>query len=295
MSAIEPGGVTDVGGGIINPVPPDLGTPVAAPAEAPEINRKNFSFLPWVNNEAAKAATSVTGPGGNAGYSLSNLQTIYVPETYRTSNGATVSINFDFGAARDFNVVALVGHNLTDLATVTALAGSVPTPSGSEFTKTIQYRSRDMYVLVETVTFRYVTIVISDPTNSDAFIELAAVLVGLMTEVPLQFEQNWTFGRVFLNRDQRTNYGTPLSENLSDQISMQCVFTGYNETDMDTVYAVLIELCKASVLPLFIIPRPRFYDGFFGTLSYHEPPKLGPYAELECAFLESPLGEVVGA
>lgn len=295
---VQPGVVTGIDSGITNPIPPeDLSAQISPPVPAFETTRKNFSFLPWAANEAANPTAVLTVTSQASGFPASNMTNMYVPETWRSTSLADQSLQFDLDGPKDFNFIALIGHNLSQNAVVTVMAGSVAPPDGSEFLETITYRERDMFVLVAAQTLQFLLITISDSANPDGHIEVAELVFGMLTEAPIQFEQSWEFGRIFLNREQRTNIGTPLAENLSDQIQMECLFTGYTEAEMNALYAALVEESQGSVLPLFVIPRPTHYDGFFANLNggYLGPPKRGPYNEMQCGLIEVPLGVEVGA
>lgn len=142
---------------------------------------------------------------------LTNLQDIRYAKKARTANLLVPSgvINIDLGRQRDIRLVALISHNLTELATI-RIRGSAADPtfavtsfdSGSmsaypsvsslslawedpgfwfgtiDSERRAYYPSHAIYLMDSPAFARYIRVEITDTSNPDGFIELGRIFVG---------------------------------------------------------------------------------------------------------------------
>ena len=70
-------------------------------------------------------AAIIAGPIGAGDFSLNNLKKQSLQQFYRV-NGQTVTLDFDLGAAKLIDTIALIAHNAGGTANVQVTAGAVP-------------------------------------------------------------------------------------------------------------------------------------------------------------------------
>jgi hypothetical protein len=125
---------------------------------------------------------TLSGGSWNASYPLTNLKNRYLNQGARSNNllAASTVIDIDLGQLQRIGLVALVNHNLTELATVRVVGSSsasmspVLYDSGAEAV----YRGSDFAKTFPWVECRYWRITISDPTNTNGFVSVGRVFIG---------------------------------------------------------------------------------------------------------------------
>lgn len=125
---------------------------------------------------------TLSGGSWNASYPLTNLKNRYLSQAARSNNllAASTVINLDLGQLQRIGLVALVNHNLTELATVRVMGSSSPTMSPTLYDSGAElvYRGTEFSKTFPWVECRYWRITISDPTNTDGYVSVGRIFIG---------------------------------------------------------------------------------------------------------------------
>ena len=252
-------------------------------------------YLNWTANQVPLA--TLTASSIATGFDDANLQSQYVPETWRSVSGVlTPTIAMDFGSAITFDFLAVINHNLQSTGTVVVKAGSSASPDGSQFKTSLLARDVDRFRrLPAPQSFRYITFEFSDAGNADNFIEAGLLLIGLSARTPIQFNPEWDLGHQFVNRTQRTDGGVKLAEQVNDYWIMRCKFEGLDDEEFEALYNGIHGESHGDLYPLFIIPRERIYFGILACLNEPQIPKRFHQSAAVFEFYEETRGVEAGA
>jgi len=110
------------------------------------------------------------------GFPITNVQEQRLSVRWRTTSPTAQSVIIDMGSAVSVTVAALGGHNLSASATTTIAGGT----SASVFTTAVSItRHADLMLsFFASKTYRYWRLSITDPTNTDGYIEVGRLWLG---------------------------------------------------------------------------------------------------------------------
>jgi hypothetical protein len=92
---------------------------------------------------------------------------------------AATAIDCDFGAAYEYDFIALLGHNLTAGATIEVIGADDDAFSVNDVTDTLTYRGNDIFEILGTArTKRYVRLSIVDTGNPSGYLQVGPIFVG---------------------------------------------------------------------------------------------------------------------
>ncbi len=85
----------------------------------------------------------------------------------------------DFGTAQEYDTIGFLGHNLSASATVSVEGADDDAFTTNLVTDALTYAGGDIWAVLGTArTKRYVRFVITDPANTDAYVEVAVIVVS---------------------------------------------------------------------------------------------------------------------
>jgi hypothetical protein len=122
------------------------------------------------------ASTAFTASGAATGFPVTNVQEQRLSVRWRTESPTAQSVIIDLGSAASVTVAAVGGHNLSASATTTIAGGT----SSSVFTTAVSItRNADLMLsFFASKTFQYWKFSITDPTNTDGYIEVGRLWIG---------------------------------------------------------------------------------------------------------------------
>ena len=235
-----------------------------------------FAYLKYSDSLVTDATVQAKEPTGahtdytvDANFPLANLKTtpvqrpskIEIPESSVTE----INIQMDFGAASNFNVVAIAGHNLSSTAIIklyanvadntiypTTLIGTMTWTSGTAFHK-----------FSTTKSYRYLAIEIDDANCAYADVSIGLIMVGLMTTTSLTINEGWKFSTRAVNVQNDGDFITAISRNLYLRKRAILPFENVMESDFAAM-VTLYENLKENTEPAFILPDAADHYGFVG-------------------------------
>lgn len=133
--------------------------------------------LNWISDSIEPSPTN--------DFDVSNLNTDIVEQVYRSATGdlnITITCDSEISQGIFNDTLSMLNTNLTSGATVRLEASSFSNFSSIQFTKnlTVGFGGDVVYIAPElpTIRYRYWRIAIEDPTNTDNFVSIGAVLFG---------------------------------------------------------------------------------------------------------------------
>jgi len=197
---------------------------------------------PWVN--AAKLPVS----------NPCRVRNMYRNST-RASDELAVEIRIALPTAQAVDLVAVVGHNLTENAVITVKAGS--DIDVSDYSDPMTARRRTSFLKIASPqTYQFWRIEIKDETNTHEFIDIGYLVLGQATTLDFSFREGWIRRDTIRKIGAEDNY-----RKLNELETISINFDAVTETSVDT----LRDLFEAAVdEPLFVIPDVDENDGFFG-------------------------------
>jgi len=225
-----------------------------------------FAYLKNSDNEVTRATVSVETTILDADtFPEINVKRLPVCRPLRIRNELPVRILLSFPADITADLVAIVGHNLTENATISIKAGS--TPDCSDYSTPMTARKRTAFkVLSSAETYRYWMIDIDDEECPGA-VTVGYMVIGQATTLGFSFAEGWrkidlaeTVG--FANEAGGVSRKTA---HLREQFDVD--FRLISETDLDTMRDLFLDLSGDT---LFVIPDVDENDGFFGRFNHDE-------------------------
>jgi hypothetical protein len=215
----------------------------------------------WVNHASGKTMASSTAA---TGYPVSNLNNSRLSQQFRTTALSTQNIDVDLAAARDIDVIALIGNNFTDTATAATRTSESAAYSSPEFNQlsTLIYDAttypalisdtprygRNMIVLPGTTyNSRYVRTTVTNAGNPDSRLSARVYWVGPLWQPGTGFTiEQGSF------RKKRETVGSPGMERYITVLEVDFALLTEGEA------RALESLCSARLRTgrLLVIPRP---------------------------------------
>jgi len=189
---------------------------------------------------------------------------LFVSDDYPWVNAAKLPVSNDelaveiriaLPTAQAVDLVAVVGHNLTENAVITVKAGS--DIDVSDYSNPMTTRRRTSFLKIASPqTYQFWRIEIKDETNTHEFIDIGYLVLGQVTTLDFSFREGWVRRDTIRKIGAEDNY-----RKLNELETISINFDAVTETSTDT----LRDLFEAAVdEPLFVIPDIDENDGFFG-------------------------------
>ena len=139
----------------------------------------------WGNPIATGANWKTNSVNAAIDYEIANVNSDIVEQTYRSQIGTITGINLDCDVETEpgtfLDTFAILNHNLTSSASITLIGSTLSDFSVIGKTINIQSRVDNIYHIEEFLPedpYRYWRLQISDPTNTNTFIEIGTILFG---------------------------------------------------------------------------------------------------------------------
>ena len=250
--------------------------------------------------------TVLTSSPAITGYPVSNVQDMRISQTYRTSELSTATIVMNLGTRTDSSsmTVAIVGHNFT--SSVSIIAGFGPDST----TQTIAYNSNMILKFFDTVVpitysqkllaengdflttedgkyltteYDYTTfqLTISDPTNTNGYLEIGRVWVGKYITIDpsslLDFKvikKRSDYVQYGRNRQKWANGGVgwrrfELNFPPSEEVMIEQINTMYDEIGN---YKSLI-FCNFDIIRNYVLVEPC-YCSIDGSITFNHTERM---------------------
>lgn len=253
-----------------------------------------MGYMAWLtraDNPAGDDRTTVHASQAAALYPAANLKHPDVTKAWRSDNAnSAVTITVVGAAALAADLIALVNHNLSSVATVSVSAGSDATfgdygPAAMTWREATQH----LYISAGAETHRYWQITITDTGNRDGFLEIGALVMGSLYLPTFNAEHGSMATDAWENTRTRSTFGNPKVEEKYRQHRRVFDFWPLESADAAAILADFKEL-KQDVHPLYLIPDRAEADGYYGRLERAHAQRLYAHTKVQWEFLEDPHG-----
>ena len=253
----------------------------------------NFTYLKQDDNKSVASAAVLTSSTADSTYPLANLKNASLSKLFRTTSVSSQYVEIDAGSAVECNLFGLANHNFTSAVTLQVKGGASPNPS--TFTQTIDYRKHLAAKLITgTQTFRYWRFTIDDPTNTDGYLEMALLPLGLATTLGFNYEYGWRWLDEYVNLEHESEFGVPFVEELFNRVQMTLMFEPLLNSESTTLRTLYQDL-KRNMKTLFWMPDSATADIFYGRLINHLDRTIGFRHRLSLILREDSKGRSIGA
>jgi hypothetical protein len=161
---------------------------------------------------------------------------------WRTAAGQLAeTVDNDLGAALEYNLVGILGHNLGPDAVVQIIGADDAAFSVNPVTDTLTYIGNDLWAILGTArTKRYVRLSITDAANPDNYLEIGPVMLGLAVELSTSHAAPYQQGA----EDQSTVEMTPglvllVTDRRGSVDLWELEFKGLSEASLATIRDLL--------------------------------------------------------
>lgn len=218
---------------------------------------------------------SVIAGGTAAGdRGINNLNTDIVEQVYR-STATTVTLQCDTEISQGiFNdTLAILGHNFTTSATVTLQGSNDISFSSIPLSETLSVELENLYWVSEFLplnSYRYWRIVVSDPTNTDGYLQIGIIVFGpaIIFNGECFTDQIVRRKTHFADRIRTEGYSSVSNDRaLKRAVSLQFQKLNYALENFEKLVTV-IDAARTSLKCLWI-PTPQYASRFavFGKLA----------------------------
>lgn len=152
-------------------------------------------------------------------------------KTWRTAIGTTTGTAvIDMGAAKDWNVLAIVSGNIGTAGTVTIQGGTADSwvapayNSGALAAYDDDYTGVMLFWLGSTKTLRYCRVILDDPGNADNYLDVGVLWLGTYTAMERNFSYGWEIEPVSLSNTAYAVDGTPYTDEMDEYRRFQLDF-----------------------------------------------------------------------
>lgn len=223
----------------------------------------NFTYLTAAEDRVQSSA--ILASSSNGSFPASNMKydkAVSLAQVWKSGAAVTdVTILFDLAASPNWNIVAMLNHNLSYSATVTLTAGT--TNACLDFTQVMTWREFDMYYRhTATFTYRYFKLTISDGANSDGYISIGKVFCGPTVTLTSGFEIAPAFK---YSPEQRVNVSDLRRmsvDRLTELVELSVKWIPFREVNRLELITFLRGL-HGSAIPLFLILDTTVYEGYY--------------------------------
>lgn len=215
-----------------------------------------------------------TSPGD---FSVNNVNTDIDEQVWRSTNGTLSGIILTCDTQVNQGVfvdtINLRNHNMTTSASVVVQGSSAPDFSSVGFTQTLQVKKDNVYWISETLpitSYRYWRFLISDPTNTNPYIQIGTILFGSSLIMAGEcFVENVIKTRKHFSDKVRTEGFTNVSNNRAMKYSVSLDFRSLDFQKANyTMLSNVFDTARTSLKCLWI-PTPQYPERFavFGKLA----------------------------
>jgi len=224
---------------------------------------------------------------------VDNLKTLPVAKHWRSTGVSSENLQLDLGSAQSIDILGLLNHNLTSSATITINGGSSANPNGAQYTTTITYREFDAFKLLSSAqSWRYWKVIIADSTNTDGYIRIGFVMLGLATELAFHWQHGATAEDQFSTLFRRSPGGAIYAEPVYDCLKFSWEFGPITVAEMATLRTLYRSLLRTGK-PVFVVPEHDVADGYFGYFIGNFSRKLEVYEYTTISFEEDGRGRII--
>lgn len=241
--------------------------------EIPRVYFENLRFL-WVpysttpprilrysDDLVGLAATVITGTTVSIGSALANVANRRMSHPAFWPAGTSVSVSFDFGAAKFFNTVAVLAHNCVGGDTLTFSAGT--TSACSDFSAVIPINgnetSRNSFAEFIRQSYRYAKISWAGASRS---LQIGEICIGEAIHMQSGYSWGARKGTGYMSRVLSTPYGSRWGYELGAQRVFDMDFGKMDLADFYDWKYILDD--AKGIYPILIIPEPHRYDCYYG-------------------------------
>lgn len=151
-----------------------------------------------------------------------------------------VNLVVDLGSAQACDVIAILDHNFSASATVTIQANSSDSWGAAPLSETVTHNAGVMvrYLTTVTRTYRYWRLVVTDTGNTNAFLSMSELFLGLYAE--LSVDVSYRFRRRDRPTIRRSSGGRGPDYRVLErrQHEFGVEFTALSSSDIDTLQTV---------------------------------------------------------
>lgn len=229
------------------------------------------------------ASRGVTGTNWSANstmpgeFTINNVNTDIDEQVWRSTNGTLsgiiLSCDTQVNQGVFVDTIALRNHNMTTSASVVVQGSNVSDFSSVGFTQTLQMKRTNTYWISETLpitSYRYWRFLISDPTNTNTFIQIGTILFGSSLIMAGEcFVDNVVKTRKHFSDKVRTEGFTNVSNNRALKYSVSLDFRSLDFQKANyTMLSNIFDTATTSLKCLWI-PTPQYPERFavFGKLA----------------------------
>lgn len=154
------------------------------------------------------------------------------------------TIEMDLGSDKEYDFVALIGHNLTDAATIEIHGADDDAFTTNVVEDALTWNGNSLYGILDAArTKRYIRIAITDAANPSGFLQVGTVVVGKGNA--LNRSQSAQFQRGYLNETEVERSPSAAIFTVSERPSLAVqalTFTGLDDA-AEAVVETLLEKC----------------------------------------------------
>jgi hypothetical protein len=210
------------------------------------------------NNLLFDGVTALTASTADANFPVTNLAHTFRSKVWRTTSVTSQSVVMDFGAISSFDSFAAVfdpmsGSKFTSSAVFKIQANATNVWTAPSVDVTLSYDATYetlTYFWSSTQTYRYARFTMTDPTNTDGYLESPKLVIGLasqLTQVPdLGFQETITDRSV----NTETAYGHRYSDTYPARRRLEFTYTALSDADLETLATVWKRVGNTS--PIFV-------------------------------------------
>ena len=243
-----------------------------------------FTYL-TDDDDLLQGADTITPSSENSLFPASNLRDKDVSLITKTAAGV-VSANWliDLGASADWDLISILAHNFQSTSTLTLQAG--PTNAVSSFSESITWREFDAFKRRSaTVNHRFIKLTVADSGNPDNHLSMGAIRIGLSTMLTNNYSYGWRRRHRTENRVLETDLRVKNVDRLVQQKLLVFDFTSMLKSESDTLAGFLNSL-EREAIPVFVIPQPSVYEGYWMNLVSDPEEVIGRRQEIRSVMFE---------
>ena len=263
----------------------------------------NFTYLSVVDNVIPDATVSLVGMNtADTDFPLTNLEKLPISLPYRTSGNVSESrVLVDLGAGtHSIDFAAVVAHNLSPEGSIQLRRGSTSNPgSANEADMEFSFYTHRLafYFFSTSVADRYWSLTLAKGTGeTDYKLGAGYLLMGSVTELPMQFSSPYRVQRIMRQRYVETESGEPIvGEILYDRYELQVSFENMDTDEAKATERFLRDLDWRRY-PVLIAPEgPDSEEVYFARLQETQSREFETSQEhvRNLSFLTDPFGREI--
>ena len=215
------------------------------------------------------SSATITVSGVVAAFPASNAGVLPLSKPARCGNSpSTMRWDIDLGSAKQVELLALSGINITKNATVTVKAGGSPVPGTT--VGTIPWRrGNDVHVLLPApLTHRYWAVEIQDATNPYAFTQIGYITIGVPTTLSVGYA-GYRVKDIMMGLREESESFAPIRRHVAQGMELAFTFENQLVSEVEDVRDLFLDN-YGSVEPAYFVPHRASLDGLFGRIQQDE-------------------------